>query len=398
MDADRDLAMRLHKEMNELPQRRSAAALRHPAAGTAPESPKPRKAARQKPATAAAIHSDVVLADLDALSKDLDRDLDGEVAVLTGAGSKDSDDDEEPISQALLLDTANREVVSLAWSGTDSDFPCLPTHGGQERLLWEAELVGKYLMLPGSVWKSAAADAETLSWATEHMDDLYLVRVKEYLPRMDAPPGAWLVEHAGEAPFHVHLHDIWPTLEPEVRKKLVHLGGPLPTKWCIAGTAPFGSLFSIYASSIGIHPEKEKHLLWVAQRGYNAPVPAEWEEIAHENGVKSFRRKAAHDNLWCRDALDLNEGSEKFEHPLDDQMRDLVRHARRGDNSSPRARAGSLMEFSVGTWTKPERKTGSRGRGSVGRGSGRGGRGKGGVRMRGRQNVKADWELSNTVR
>ena len=144
--------------------------------------------------------------------------------------------------------------------------------------------------------------------------------------------------------------------------------------------------------------------MWVAQRGYNAPVPAEWEEIAHQNGVKSFRRKAAHDNLWCRDALDLNEGSEKFEHPLDDQMRDLVRHARHGDNSSPRARAGSLMEFSVGKWTKPAPRkpglTSSRGRGS-GRGTGRGGgvrmRGRG-VRMRGPQNVKADWELTNTVR
>ena len=181
----------------------------------------------------------------------------------------------------------------------------------------------------GSVWKAAAADDETLKWADQHMDDLYLVTVKEYLPRMDSPPGGWLVQHNGEPPFHVLLHDIWPSLEPQLRKHLVTLGGPLPSKWCLAGSAAAGSLFSIYASTIGIDPRNEKHLLWVAERGFNAPVPGGWEVVVHPSGIRSYRKKAMGDNLWCRDQLGHGEDAEKWEHPLDEQMRDLVRLARK---------------------------------------------------------------------
>ena len=177
----------------------------------------------------------------------------------------------------------------------------------------------KLCELSGSVWKAAAADDETLRWADQHMDDLYLVTVKEYLPRMDSPPGAWLVQHNGEPPFHVLLHDIWPSLEPHLRKHLVNLGGPLPSKWCLAGAAAAGSLFSVYASSIGIDPKNEKHLLWVAERGFNAPVPNGWEVVVHANGIRSYRKKAMGDQLWCRGQLGHDENDERWEHPLDEQ-------------------------------------------------------------------------------
>lgn len=197
------------------------------------------------------------------------------------------------------------------------------------------------------------------------MNDLYLVTVKEHIPHMDSPPGGWLVQHNGELPFHVLLHDIWPSLEPEVRKRLVNLGGPLPSKWCIAGSAAHGSLLSIYASSIGIDPQNEKHLLWIAERGFNAPVPDDWETIVNANGIRSYRKKAMTDNLWCRQQLGHSKDDEIWEHPVDEQMRDLVRLAR--NPSSNQSRSVIL---------------GGRATASSGRGRGRG-RG----RVRGRQNV-----------
>ena len=225
----------------------------------------------------------------------------------------------------------------------------------------------------GSVWKAAAADQETLTWAEQHMNDLYLVTVKEYLPHMDSPPGGWLVQYNGEPPFHVMLHDIWPWLEPHVRKHLVNLGAPLPSKWCLAGSVTAGSLFSIYASSIGIDPQKEKNLLWVAERGFNAPVPDGWELIVNANGVRSYRKKATGDNLWCRGPLGHSENDEKWEHPLDEQLRDLVRFSR--------AETSNLPSHSSSKRYVPP--LGGRAAAAKGRGTGHGGRG----RVRGRQNV-----------
>ena len=48
-----------------------------------------------------------------------------------------------------LVDSANRPVLTFAWPGSDADFPCLPEpESGGQRLLWEAELIGSYVMLP----------------------------------------------------------------------------------------------------------------------------------------------------------------------------------------------------------------------------------------------------------
>ena len=254
-------------------------------------------------------------------------------------------------------------VTSMAWPGL-RDFPSPPA---QQKLMWEAELVGEYIMLPGSVWKNCAEDSETEQWAADHFDDLFIVTVKEYLPNLDHPPGAWLVQHAGETAFHVQLCDVWPWLEPALRKKMVLLGGPLPTKWCTEGVAPFGSLFRIYASSIGICPDRDKELLWIAQRGFATPIPLDWTETVHTNGVKSYRRKSKQPS---------GEDDEQWEHPSDREFRGLVRVARRRDNSTPKARAESMREFSAK----------ARGRGSRATNLGRG-RGRGRVRGRGRGRV-----------
>ena len=48
-----------------------------------------------------------------------------------------------------LVDSANRPVPTFTWPGSDADFPCLPEpETGGQRLLWEAELIGSYVMLP----------------------------------------------------------------------------------------------------------------------------------------------------------------------------------------------------------------------------------------------------------
>ena len=50
-----------------------------------------------------------------------------------------------------LVDSANRPVPAFPWKwhGNDSSFPCLRNSTeGRQRLLWEAELIGSYVMLP----------------------------------------------------------------------------------------------------------------------------------------------------------------------------------------------------------------------------------------------------------
>ena len=74
---------------------------------------------------------------------------------------KASDDDKDsnvasaaalPPDKLTLIDSADRPVPIFTWPGTDSDFPCLPGRTGQQpRLLWEAELIGSYLMLPCAI-------------------------------------------------------------------------------------------------------------------------------------------------------------------------------------------------------------------------------------------------------
>ena len=59
-----------------------------------------------------------------------------------------------------LVDSANRPVPTFPWTwhGNDSGFPCLPqSTDGRQRLLWEAELVGSYVMLPCVTNKPSAS-------------------------------------------------------------------------------------------------------------------------------------------------------------------------------------------------------------------------------------------------
>ena len=68
--------------------------------------------------------------------------------------------------------------------------------------------------------------------------------------------------HQQEPSFHVPLHHIWPSLENTLRRRLISLGGPLPSEMARSGKAEADSLFLSYAMSLGIDPETEKALLW----------------------------------------------------------------------------------------------------------------------------------------
>ena len=147
MDADRDLALRLHKEMNELPKRGSRRRAEEPT--TAAPVSQPKKIRRQKTGGADLAHSETILTNLATLVSDLDS--------YDGTASEDETELPQDVAEsAPLVDAANRPVVAFTWPGTDTDFPCLPKTAGQQQLMWEAELVGTYLMLPCATFPYAA--------------------------------------------------------------------------------------------------------------------------------------------------------------------------------------------------------------------------------------------------
>lgn len=52
--------------------------------------------------------------------------------------------------------------------------------------------------------------------------------------------------------------------------------------WCLVSTVPTGSFSHFleiqdFAREIGIDPEKEPELLWLAREGIVAPLPPEWK-------------------------------------------------------------------------------------------------------------------------
>uniref|UniRef100_A0A914DPL1 WW domain-containing protein n=1 Tax=Acrobeloides nanus TaxID=290746 RepID=A0A914DPL1_9BILA len=65
-----------------------------------------------------------------------------------------------------------------------------------------------------------------------------------------------------------------------------------------------------YARSIGINPENEPNLMFIAKEGYHAPLNAEWEMISTEDGDAYFYNNATKESAW--------------EHPLDSHFRKRV--------------------------------------------------------------------------
>ncbi|XP_052265230.1 trichohyalin-like isoform X2 [Dreissena polymorpha] len=65
-----------------------------------------------------------------------------------------------------------------------------------------------------------------------------------------------------------------------------------------------------YAQCIGIDPDREKHLLWIAREGINAPLPDNWKPCQDPNGDIYYFNFATGDSIW--------------DHPCDDFYKKMV--------------------------------------------------------------------------
>ena len=53
-----------------------------------------------------------------------------------------------------------------------------------------------------------------------------------------------------------------------------------------------------YARYLGMDPVADRPLLWVAQQGLDAPLPAEWSEYSSHDGAAYFHNKTTGDTSW----------------------------------------------------------------------------------------------------
>ncbi|NXW90084.1 CE164 protein, partial [Alopecoenas beccarii] len=65
-----------------------------------------------------------------------------------------------------------------------------------------------------------------------------------------------------------------------------------------------------YAREIGIDPEKEPELMWLAREGIVAPLPPEWKPCQHVTGDIYYFNFANGESMW--------------DHPCDDHYKKLV--------------------------------------------------------------------------
>eukprot|EP01065_Artemidia_motanka_P033116 TRINITY_DN40086_c0_g1_i1.p3 TRINITY_DN40086_c0_g1~~TRINITY_DN40086_c0_g1_i1.p3 ORF type:complete len:168 (+),score=37.55 TRINITY_DN40086_c0_g1_i1:52-555(+) len=86
------------------------------------------------------------------------------------------------------------------------------------------------------------------------------------------------------------------------------------------GYAPTKQEVEEYAAYLGIAPE-EQDLLWVAEMGLQAPLPAPWAPV-HTDGGYYYVNKETRTTTWT--------------HPCDSYFKEILEQARRG-RSSPRA-------------------------------------------------------------
>jgi len=89
------------------------------------------------------------------------------------------------------------------------------------------------------------------------------------------------------------------------------------------------------ARYLGIHPQSERHLLWIAEEALYAPLPDGWEE-GEDNGDPYFHNKETGDTIW--------------EHPMDPYYRDLViKEREKGDASDDGSARGGFSSAESGT-------------------------------------------------
>lgn len=92
-----------------------------------------------------------------------------------------------------------------------------------------------------------------------------------------------------------------------------------------SGNEPTEDEIREYAEYIGIDPEKEPHLLWIAKEGVGAPVPKPWQMCQDGDEVFYYNHETK-ESIW--------------DHPCDDKYRSLVEE-HRGKSTAGAAPAGS---------------------------------------------------------
>ncbi|KTF72307.1 hypothetical protein cypCar_00050382, partial [Cyprinus carpio] len=77
-----------------------------------------------------------------------------------------------------------------------------------------------------------------------------------------------------------------------------------------------------YAVEIGIDPEREPELLWLAREGMVAPLPAEWKPCQDVTGEVYY--------------FNFSTGQSTWDHPCDEHYRQLVEQERQRSQHAPK--------------------------------------------------------------
>jgi len=84
-----------------------------------------------------------------------------------------------------------------------------------------------------------------------------------------------------------------------------------------------------YAEFLGIDPEKEQHLLWIARKGVSAPLPPPWKACT-QGGEEVFY-------------FNFESGESIWDHPCDEEFRELV-ETERSKPASERHSSGATAD------------------------------------------------------
>eukprot|EP00747_Dinoflagellata_sp_TGD_P192589 gnl/TRDRNA2_/TRDRNA2_57648_c0_seq1.p1 gnl/TRDRNA2_/TRDRNA2_57648_c0~~gnl/TRDRNA2_/TRDRNA2_57648_c0_seq1.p1 ORF type:complete len:631 (-),score=137.39 gnl/TRDRNA2_/TRDRNA2_57648_c0_seq1:50-1864(-) len=76
-----------------------------------------------------------------------------------------------------------------------------------------------------------------------------------------------------------------------------------------------------YAEFLGVDPDTEPHLLWIAREGVVAPVPAPWKACQEEDGADVYY-------------FNFDSGESSWDHPLDEKYKNMVEDYRKKKNGS----------------------------------------------------------------
>lgn len=79
-----------------------------------------------------------------------------------------------------------------------------------------------------------------------------------------------------------------------------------------------------FAKYLGMDPEKDSKMLWIAVEAMSAPLPAGWQEYTTPDGQVYFYNKLKDTTQW--------------EHPMDEYHRQLYKKIREGGGTMPKSR------------------------------------------------------------